>query len=88
MPHVMEQSARRRRVVLQRKYRYYSTVRTNMVEDTKEWLDWALDRSEKMPRIPRTRVGSGIRFSERFKVAFWSSVFLRLNTMAEPREHR
>ncbi|HUU43287.1 MAG TPA: hypothetical protein VMX57_05875 [Planctomycetota bacterium] len=73
-------------MVIQRRYNYHSTVRTKMVEDTRRWLDWALERAGELPRIPRVRVDSGIRFSERFKVAFWSSVFLRMSGLAEPLE--
>ena len=69
-----------------RVYNYYSTMRQDMLEDTTRFLSWALRNVHYFPRIPRVRVDSGIRFSERFKVAFWSSVFLRMSGLAEPLE--
>jgi len=64
--------------MVRRVFNYYSTVRREMLEDTTRWLSWALENSQEFPRIPRVRVDSGITFSERFKVAFWSSVLLRM----------
>jgi len=57
-----------------------------MLADTTQWLDWALERADALPRIPRTRVGSGVNFSERFKVAFWSSAIMQLNSMNDPKQ--
>ena len=71
---------------MQRKYQAHGTSRVKMLEDTTRWLDWALHRVDGLPRIPRTRVGSGVRFSERMKVAFWSSMLLVLNNTDEPGE--
>ena len=73
-------------MVIARKYKAHGTRRVKMLEDTTRWLDWALKRVDGLPRIPRTRVGSGVRFSERLKVAFWSSVLIQLNRMDEPSE--
>jgi len=67
-------------------YKYYSTMRQDMLEDTTRFLSWALRNVHCLPRIPRVRVDSGIRFSERFKVAFWSSVLLDMDRISLPRE--
>ena len=64
--------------MLGRVYKHYSTMRRDMLEDTTRFLSWALRHPQGFPRIPRVRVDSGIRFSERFKVAFWSSVLHKM----------
>ena len=79
------------RDMVQRVYNHYSKMRREMVEEATGFLSWALHHSDLFPRIPRVRVDSGITFSERFKVAFWSSVILRMRQIAceheESRDH-
>jgi len=72
--------------MVQRTYNRYSGMRRDMLEDTTRFLGWALRNPVYIPRIPRVRVDSGIRFSERFKVAFWSSALQRLRQIPFPWE--
>lgn len=69
-------------MMVRRRFNCYSTVREAMLQETAGFLRWALDNPEEVPRIPRVRVDSGIRFSERFKVACWSSVLYKLEHIA------
>jgi hypothetical protein len=71
--------------MVQRMFNRYSTMRRELLEETTGFLGWALHHVGIFPRIPRIRVDSGIRFSERFKVAFWSSAILRMRQIS--REH-
>ena len=64
----------------------YSGMRREMVEETTGFLNWALRHVGLFPRIPRVRVDSGIRFSERFKIAFWSSTILRMRQISGEHE--
>ncbi len=70
--------------MVQRAFNHYSTMRTEMIEETTRFLDWALVNGRSFPRIPRVRVDSGIRFSERIKVAFWSAAMLKMSNLQEP----
>lgn len=70
--------------MVQRVYNRYSTMRREMLEETSRFLSWALRHSEQLPRIPRVRVDSGIRFSERFKIGFWSAALQRMKKAAIP----
>lgn len=72
--------------MVQRAFRHYSTMRTEMVSETTRFLDWALDNAKLFPRIPRVRVDSGIHFSERIKVAFWSATLLQMGKVRPPAE--
>ena len=72
--------------MVRRVLNFYSTMRREMLEDTTRFLSWALKTPEELPRIPCVRVDSGIKFSERFKVAFWSSVLLRMKDIPGPDE--
>ena len=72
--------------MVQRTFNHYSTVRTEMVADTTRILDWALQNAKSFPRIPRVRVDSGVRFTERIKVAFWSAALLDMSRMRPPTE--
>ena len=70
--------------MVHRTFNHYSTVRRDMVDDTTRFLDWALQHPHFFPRIPRVRVDSGTAFSRRIRVAFWSSVLLKMNQMSCP----
>ena len=70
--------------MVQRTINHYSTLRTEMISQTTHFLGWALDHAKLVPRIPRVRVDSGIRFSERIKVAFWSAALLRMSQLRSP----
>jgi len=72
--------------MVQRVFNHYSKMRRDMLEETTRFLSWALRNPGLLPRIPRVRVDSGITFSERFKVAFWSSVILRIRHIARQYE--
>ena len=61
-----------------RVFAHYSTMRRDMLEDTTRFVGWALKHPQYFPRIPRVRVNSGITFTERFKVAYWSTILHRL----------
>lgn len=54
-----------------------------MLQETTLFLSWALNNPNGLPRIPRVRVDSGFRFSERIKVAFWNDALRRM-TSTEP----
>lgn len=71
-------------MVIQRSYNRYTTMRREMLSDSVRWIDWALANPDRVPRIPRVRVDSGIRFSERFKVAYWSTVVQKLDNYPYP----
>ena len=73
--------------MVQRIFNHYSKTRQDMLEETTRFLSWALHHPGLLPRIPRVRVDSGIAFSERFKIAFWSSVILRMRRISCPYEH-
>ena len=75
-------------MVIQRTYGRYSTMRGDMLDDTVRWLEWALKNPRYVPRIPRFRVDSGMRFSKRFKVAFWSTVNHKIADFPYPWEER
>ncbi len=70
--------------MVQRAIHHYGETSRAMVADTTRFLDWALRNVARFPRIPRVRVDSGIRFSERIKVAFWSTALLQMNDLREP----
>ncbi len=70
--------------MVQRAINHYGQMSRAMVADTTRFLDWALHNVARFPRIPRVRVDSGVRFSERIKVAFWSSALLRMSDLKEP----
>jgi hypothetical protein len=72
--------------VVQRIFNRYSTMRQDMLDETVRFLSWALKHPGDFPRIPRVRVDSGLRFSERIKVAFWTSVLDRMAHAAYPSE--
>ena len=65
-------------------FNHYSTMRSDMVDETTRFLSWALRNYHLFPRIPRVRVDSGIRFSDRIKVAFWSTALLDMNEVNLP----
>ncbi len=71
-----------------RTFNHYSTIRTGMIADTTRFLDWALANVKSFPRIPRVRVDSGIHFSERIKVAFWSAALLKMSGLQPPHEQQ
>ena len=72
----------------QRTYNRYSATRRDMLEDTTRFVGWALRNPVYFPRIPRVRVDSGMQFSERFKMAFWSSVLRKIRHVPFPWEDR
>jgi len=72
--------------MVQRLFNHYSTARQDMIAETTHFLDWALNASAPLPRIPRIRVDSGRRFSDRMKRAFWDSVFSRMDGLTVDRE--
>jgi hypothetical protein len=57
--------------------------RRKMLAETSAFIEWGLRNPDKVPRIPRRRVGEG-GFSKAMRVAFWGRVF-SLNRMA-PRQ--
>lgn len=56
-----------------RGFNYYSTMRGEMLDDTVRFLTWALAHPQYFRRIPRVPVDSGVKFSERIKVAWWGT---------------
>ncbi len=70
--------------MVQRAFNHYSSSRTEMISETTHFLDWAIANSSSFPRIPRVRVDSGIRFTERIKVAFWSAAILKMSNVQPP----
>jgi hypothetical protein len=72
--------------MVRRSMMHYAGIRSSMLDETVRWLEWALRNPRYVPRIPRVRVDSGVRFSERLKVAFWSTVNRKLAELPEPWE--
>ena len=64
--------------MMRRVFTHYSTMREDMLEDTTRFVGWALEHPQYFLRIPRVRADSGITFSERFKIAFWSCALHRM----------
>jgi hypothetical protein len=67
--------------MVMRKRAYYAAMRDEMVDDTTDFLSWALQNSWAVPRIPRLRVDSFLRFPERVKAKFWESVLSRMKSL-------
>jgi len=70
--------------MMPRVYNRYSTMRREMLDDATRFLSWALKNPQYFPRIPRVRVDSGITFSERFKIAYWSAALHRMRRIPYP----
>ena len=69
-----------------RTFNRYSTIRTDMLDETVRFLTFALKNPGYFPRIPRVRVDSDVRFSEKIKVAFWSTAVKKAASAPVPED--